>query len=100
MNSGEREAVQGRVVVTVQGVDRVGIVARVTGVLADGQANLVDISQTVLRGDLFAMVAVADLAPQGASFEALKDRLDALANELGVQISIQREEIFRAMHRV
>ena len=89
-----------RVVVTVQGVDRVGIVARVTGVLAEARANLVDIAQSVLGGHLFVMVAVADLDPEGPPFDALRARLDALASDLGVQIHIQREAIFRAMHRV
>jgi len=90
----------GRVVVTVQGVDRVGIVADVTRVLADAGANLVDIDQSVLRGDLFVMVAVADMAEAGPPFAELRARLDALAGRIGVQIAIQREEIFRAMHRV
>jgi ACT domain-containing protein len=90
----------GRVVVTVQGVDRVGIVADVTRVLADAGANLVDIDQSVLRGDLFVMVAVADMAEGGPPFALLRERLDALAGRIGVQIQVQREEIFRAMHRV
>ncbi|MDH5527592.1 MAG: ACT domain-containing protein [Nitrospirota bacterium] len=89
-----------RIVVTVQGVDQVGIVARVTAVLAECRANLTDISQSVLGGDLFVMVAVADLQPDGASFEYLSDQLAALSEALGVEIRVQREDIFRAMHRV
>ncbi|MFQ5509897.1 MAG: ACT domain-containing protein [Leptospirillia bacterium] len=94
------EAAGGRVVVTVQGVDQVGIVARVTGVLADARANLVDISQSVLGGDLFVMVAVADLSPDGTPFESVCASLNTLGDEMGVQIQVQREDIFRAMHRV
>jgi len=86
--------------VTVQGVDRVGIVARVTGVLAEARANLVDIAQSVLGGNLFVMVAVAELDPDGPAFDTLRTRLELLSGEMGVQIHIQREEIFRAMHRV
>lgn len=89
-----------RVVVTVQGVDRVGIVARVTGVLAEARANLVDIDQSVLGGNLFVMVALAELDPDGPDLDDLRGRLEAVAGELGVQAHIQREEIFRAMHRV
>ena len=100
MSAAKGQEAGSRVVVTVQGVDRVGIVARVTGVLAEAEANLIDISQTVLRGDLFAMVAVADLAADGPPLESLRDRLETLGRELGVQIHVQREEIFRAMHRV
>lgn len=90
----------GRIVVTVQGVDRVGIVARVTAVLADAEANLIDISQTILGGDLFAMVAVADLSPDGGPFDTVRTKLTALGEEIGVEIRVQREEIFRAMHRI
>jgi ACT domain-containing protein len=98
--TGEPQSPAGRVVVTVQGVDRVGIVARVTAVLAEARANLVDIAQSVLGGDLFVMVAVAELDPDGPPFDTLRTRLEELDGELGVQIHIQREEIFRAMHRV
>lgn len=101
--SAPKEAVEtggaGRVVVTVQGMDRVGIVADVTRVLADARANLVDIDQSVL-GDLFVMVAVADMAPDGPTFAALREQLEALSARIGLQILVQREEIFRAMHRV
>lgn len=90
----------GRVVVTVQGIDRVGIVAEVARVLAAARANLTDISQSVLQGDLFVMVAVADLAENGASFDELSASLAESATTLGVDIRLQREEIFRAMHRV
>jgi ACT domain-containing protein len=100
MTDRHAEGGAGRVVVTVQGVDRVGIVAAVTRVLADAGANLVDIDQSVLRGDLFVMVAVADMAADGPPFATLRERLDALSGRIGVQIQIQREEIFRAMHRV
>jgi ACT domain-containing protein len=98
--TGEPQSGAGRVVVTVQGVDRVGIVARVTAVLAEARANLVDIAQSVLGGNLFVMVAVAELDPDGPPFDTLRTRLEELSGELGVQIHIQREEIFRAMHRV
>jgi ACT domain-containing protein len=100
MKHDEGEGAGRRVVVTVQGVDRVGIVAKVTAVLAEARANLVDIAQSVLGGHLFVMVAVADLDPEGTPFDALRTRLDALGAEIGVQIHVQREEIFRAMHRV
>jgi len=90
----------GRIVVTVQGVDRTGIVAEVTRVLYQARANLTDISQSVLHGNLFVMVAVADLNPEGMAFDGVKTALDGVGTDLGVQIQIQREEIFHAMHRV
>jgi len=88
-----------RVVVSVQGIDRLGIVAEVARVLAEARANLTDISQSVLHDDLFVMVAMADLA-EANDFEALNLALNDAGKRLGVEIRLQREQIFRAMHRV
>ena len=83
-------------VVTVVGNDTIGIIARVSAVLARHEANIQDISQTVLSG-MFNMIMIVDISL--SRFGELKDDLDALAGELGLQIRIQRSEIFDAMHR-
>ena len=84
-------------VVTVVGNDTIGIIARVSAVLARHEANIQDISQTVLSG-MFNMIMIVDISL--SRFGELKDDLDALAGELGLQICIQRSEIFDAMHRI
>lgn len=84
-------------VVTVVGNDTIGIIARVSAVLARHEANIQDISQTVLSG-MFNMIMIVDISL--SRFDELKDDLDALAGELGLQIRIQRSEIFDAMHRI
>lgn len=84
-------------VVTVVGNDTIGIIARVSAVLARHEANIQDISQTVLSG-MFNMIMIVDISL--SRFGELKDDLDALAGELGLQIRIQRSEIFDAMHRI
>ena len=84
-------------VVTVVGNDTIGIIARVSAVLARHEANIQDISQTVLSG-MFNMIMIVDISL--SRFGDLKDDLDALAGELGLQIRIQRSEIFDAMHRI
>lgn len=84
-------------VVTVVGNDTIGIIARVSAVLARHEANIQDISQTVLSG-MFNMIMIVDISL--SRFGELKDELDALAGELGLQIRIQRSEIFDAMHRI
>ena len=88
-----------RAVVSVLGVDRVGIVAGVAGLLAETRVNILDIRQTLL-GDVFSMVMVVDLAAATASLGVLQARLNTLGDELGVQIYLQHEAIFRYMHRV
>ena len=87
-----------RAIITVLGSDRPGIVAAVTGALADRQANILDISQTILQG-IFTMTMLIDLG-ESAEFAEVKAKLDELSESLGVQISLQREEVFRYMYRL
>jgi len=88
-----------RVVITVLGKDRVGIIARVSAVLADNGVNILDISQTILQG-LFNMTMIAEIAEGGIDVAGLAELLGAAGAELGVQVSVQHEDIFTAMHRV
>ena len=88
-----------RAVITVVGVDRVGIIARITGKLAELGINILDISQTIM-GDLFTMSMIVDLARAGKDFVEVRDELAALAQEMGMEIHTQREDVFRYMHRI
>ena len=88
-----------RIIVTVIGADRVGIIAGVSAVLADAHANIVDISQTTLR-EFFTMILMADLGQATVSFDELKRRLAAKGDEMGVRIDAQHEDVFKYMHRV
>lgn len=90
---------QTRIVVTVLGADRCGIVAAVAGALSECTANIVDISQTILEG-IFTMTMLVDLDETKTSFDALRDVLVSLNDKLGVQIQVQREDVFRFMHRI
>ena len=90
-------ALSNKVIITVLGGDRPGIVAAVAGALSEREANILDISQTILQG-IFTMTMLVDLAK--ADFSELKSYLDELAQSLGVQILMQREEVFRYMYRL
>lgn len=96
---GDGEGSAQRLVVSVFGVDRPGIVAAVSQILAESGCSIIDINQTVVRGK-FAMVLIADTTRAGASAAALKDRFRQEGERLGVRIYAQREDIFNAMHRV
>ena len=87
-----------RAIITVLGSDRPGIVASVTGALAERDANILDISQTILQG-IFTMTMLIDLG-ESVEFAELKSKLDELSESLGVQINLQREEVFRFMYRL
>lgn len=86
-------------IVTVIGEDRVGIIAAVCGKLAELNVNILDISQTILKGN-FTMVMVVDASAARAGFDHLSRELAALGTEMGLSIRVQREEIFDAMHRI
>lgn len=88
-----------RAIVTIIGSDRVGIIAGIANVAAEANVNILDISQSVIR-EFFTMIMMVDLAGSRISFEELSDRLARKGAELSVRVEIQREEIFKAMHRV
>lgn len=88
-----------KAVVSVLGLDRKGIIARVSNVLYNNDANILDISQTIVSG-FFTMILVADVSSEKCRFESLSDELTALGQEMGVQIRVQREEIFESMYRI
>ena len=93
------EDAQNRAIITVLGSDRSGIVAAVTGVLSEHDANILDISQTILQG-IFTMTMLVDLKDTDVSFKALQAELQDLSQKLVVQITLQREEVFRFMYRL
>lgn len=88
-----------RVVVTVVGKDKKGIIAAVSGALAEWEVNILDISQTILQ-EFFTMIMVVDLAEATVSFSQLREQLGVLGQKYGVVISCQHEEIFQYMHRI
>lgn len=88
-----------RAVVSVLGADRPGIVAAVSAVLAQENANILDISQTILQG-IFTMTMLVALGSNESDFTKLQTRLTELQKQLGVQIMLQREDVFRFMYRL
>ena len=86
-------------VVSVLGKDRSGIVAAVSNVLAQSGANIDDISQTILD-DIFSMTMLVTLDTEVADFNTVQERLEAVGEDLGVQVITQREDVFQFMYKV
>ena len=86
-----------KTIITVVGKDTVGIIAGVCSYLAENNVNILDISQTIVQ-EYFNMMMIVDVSL--SDFDALSADLSALGGELGLQIRIQRSEIFDAMHRI
>jgi ACT domain-containing protein len=90
---------RGRAIVTIIGSDRVGIIAGIANVIAKANVNILDISQSVIR-EFFTMIMMVDLSEASITFEELSKRLAQVGRDLGVRVEIQREEIFKVMHRL
>jgi ACT domain-containing protein len=88
-----------RAVISVIGKDRVGIIAAVTRILAEASVNILDISQTIMQ-DIFTMVMLVDISLANIPFARLSEDLKHLGADLGLNIQIQHEDIFKSMHRI
>jgi len=95
----KEEEVTTRAILSVLGGDRVGIVARLANVLADSSANIEDIRQTIISG-IFSMTMLVTVDEGVTTFEELQNRLSTAGDEVGVQVTLQREDVLRFMHRV
>lgn len=86
-------------VISVLGKDRSGIVAAIATALADCGANIDDISQTILD-DIFSMTMLTTLDTERADFNTVQERLAKISDDLGMQIIIQREDVFQYMYKI
>ncbi len=88
-----------KAIVSVFSKDRIGIIADVCAVLAKMRVNVLDLSQTIMDG-LFTMVMLVDTGTSDLPFGEIQESLAKNGEELGLNIRIQREDIFDAMHRI
>ncbi len=86
-------------IITVVGVDMVGIIARVSALLADRGVNILSISQTILE-EYFTMMMRVDLSGLTVPRAELSAELDKAGTELGMKITLIHEEVLKAMHRI
>ena len=80
-----------RAVVAVIGKDTVGILAKVSNICAECNANVMDVTQTIMQ-DLFAKCSV--------DYNVLADKLKEAGNDMGLQIHVMHEDIFNSMHNI
>jgi len=86
-----------KAILTVIGRDKVGIIAGVSGELLKLNINILDVNQTIMD-KYFTMIMMLDLKESNSSFDIIKSSLVSKGEELGVEVKIQREEIFNSMH--
>ncbi len=88
-----------RIIITALGQDRVGIVAGISAVLADHNANIIELTSSEMGGS-FVMVMLVDIGTADISMAELHEVLKNKGKEIGVQITAQHEDVFRYMHRI
>lgn len=89
----------GRAILTAVGIDRPGIVAAISTELAGMGINILEISQTIIS-EYFAMIMLLDLKETTNNFETVRSRMEGVGEKLGAKIILQKEEIFKFMHRI
>ncbi len=88
-----------QIIITVSGIDKVGIVAKVATVMAEYEVNIEDIKQTLMQGH-FVMFMLGNIEKSKYSFKEIKEALLNIGKELGMEIWVQRKEIFDNMHNL
>ena len=88
-----------KIVISVLGRDRVGIIAMVSTVLAENGVNILNLDQTILDG-FFNMIMTADMDGATLGLKELQRLLGSRGEAMGLEIRVQNADIFQAMHRV
>ena len=88
-----------KAVITVTAKVAKGIIAKVSAKVSEYEANIIDISQSVV-GEYFAMIMLVDLTDCTLPFDRLSQLLKEKGAERGLDIHVQRQDIFEAMHRI
>lgn len=91
--------IYGKVVITITGQDRTGIVANISNILAKNNVNILDIRQSIMD-DLFTMIMLVDISTSAKNFMDIEKELNEAGEEIGVKVIAQHENIFKYMHRI
>ena len=86
-------------IITVVGKDKVGIIAEVSNLLAENNINILDIDQSIMEG-FFNMFMIVDTENSTSDFKEIVESFGKLGEELGVNITVQRAELFEEMYRI
>lgn len=88
-----------RAIISVSGKDTVGILAKVSGLCAEADVNILDVTQSVLQ-EFFVMVMLTDLDGMNLSFKEFTAKMTELGASIGMDIHVMHEDIFNSMHRI
>mgnify|MGYP003593245001 CR=1 FL=1 len=88
-----------KLVVTIVGKDRVGIIAMVSNLLAENNVNILNINQNIMDG-FFNMVMIAEMSESKIQLADLQKILKEKGEEMNLEIKAQHQDIFNVMHRI
>jgi len=88
-----------KIIITIIGADKIGIVAKITAILADCKVNIEDIKQSIMQ-DFFVMFMLAETGQTSLPFNEIKDRLTKAGEEMNMEIWVQKKAIFDKMHTI
>ena len=88
-----------RAVITVIGKDTVGILAKVSAICLEYNANIIDVTQTVMQ-ELFAMIMLVDVTKLIGEFTTFSDQMKSLGKEQDLSIHVMHEDLFNSMHKI
>lgn len=90
---------ENKIIITVSGSDKVGIVSGISTILAKYKVNIEDIKQTLMQGH-FVMFMLCDIQKADVNFKELKNILIEEGNRLEVEVWVQKKGIFEKMHTI
>lgn len=88
-----------RAIITVVGKDMVGILAKVSGICADNNVNIIEVTQSIMQ-DMFCMIMMADTSQCSVPFTELADKLETCGKDSNLIIHAMHEDLFNSMHRI
>lgn len=88
-----------RIILASFGLNRPGIVAAISAVLAENLCSIEDMTQRIMQ-EFYTLIMIVDIGACKADFATLSEKLKGVEEKLGVTILAQHEDVFRYMHRV
>lgn len=88
-----------KAILSVVGKDSVGILAKVATKCAEYEANIEDVTQSVLD-DYFVMVMVVSINEIKIEFNAFIDLMTEYGLSNALSIHVMHEDIFNSMHKI
>lgn len=90
---------ENKIIITVSGSDKVGIIAKISSVLAEEGVNIEDVKQTLMQGH-FVMFMLCDITNSARNFKEIKNLLIEAGNSMELEVWVQKKGIFEKMHTI